>query len=362
MRPMAIDTPGAMISAADAAYGSTVLLDKQSANAMAFRFRLDEPIQKEFRRIGMDQIERARRQLAAGADPATEVHEARKCIKRIRALLRLGREGLGGAVFRAENARFRSIAAMLAPARDSHVLAETLSALDADASAGQREALARFKTALAAATPASKPAEGQGGVNADALVALDRALRRFRRLDLKPDNFSVLAAGMTRSYRRGVIAFEAAYATESDEAFHDWRKAVQAHWRHMQLISRAWPALIEARVVAARALSQILGDDHDLALVRQRLESLPGGTLDAGDTREITRMIADRQRDLRARARPRGHMIFAERPKAHGRWITALWKAAVARERIEAEAPAEPPVAPPPKARARSSAPVSSST
>src|SRR5262249_47698860 len=85
---------------------------------MAFRFKIDEPIEKGFRRVGAEQIEKARRQLSANADPAAEVHEARKCMKRARALLRLGRNGLGETVYRAENAQLRSIAQSLSGARD----------------------------------------------------------------------------------------------------------------------------------------------------------------------------------------------------------------------------------------------------
>src|SRR5262245_44083642 len=98
---------------------------------MAFRFKLNEPVQKAFRRIGLEQIERAERELSAGENAEVATHETRKCIKRVRALLRLGRPGLGDTVYRAENARMREIAALLAPARDSDVLVQTLTKLEA---------------------------------------------------------------------------------------------------------------------------------------------------------------------------------------------------------------------------------------
>jgi hypothetical protein len=303
---------------------------------MAFRFRVGEPIEKGFRRIGAEQIERARRQLAANADAATEVHEARKCMKRIRALLRLGREGLGETAFRAENAHFRAIAGSLASARDDHVLLETIVKLAAESdghTAGP--ALARLKETVAAQR--SEAATGDSPERrAEADAALERALRRFRRLRLAPDSFATLEQGLVRNYRKGLECRDVAYAENTDEAFHEWRKCVQTHWRHMALLSRAWPELFEAHIEAARRLSQTLGDDHDLALLRVRIADLPLDAVSTADAQEIEGLIQARQAALRRAARPQGDMIFAERPKAHGRRIAGIWHGAAALLREEA--------------------------
>ncbi len=302
---------------------------------MAFRFKLDEPIAENFHRIGLEQIQRARKQLDANVAPETEIHEARKSIKRIRALLRLAREGLGDRVFRAENARFRTIAARLAPARDDHVILQTILLLETHADGEARAALTRLRAAVIAHGNGSLQERGQG--IAEANTALERAARRFRRLAIQPDDFATLAKGLTRSYRRGLKWFAQAYAENSDEAFHEWRKCVQAHWRHMSLLSKVWPAVFEARVAAARELSQILGDDHDLAILKARLPMLPAGTLSDEEARVIEQMVLLRQHILRRAAVPRGQLLYAEKAKAHGRWILALWEAATALRREHAE-------------------------
>lgn len=300
---------------------------------MAFRFRLDEPITKGFRRIGAEQIERALAQLSAGTDVPTEVHEARKCLKRIRALLRLGREGLGEEVFAAENARFRDIAGRLSSARDDHVLCETLVKLEAATDdAGALAALTRLRAASLVSQGENVVAQLDPATVAEVQAELARALNGFRRLALKPNTTSALVAGLVRSYRQGRKGLVTAYATGDDEALHTWRKAVQAHWRHMALLTRLWPALFEARVEAARELSQILGDDHDLALLKSRLEA---EQLALEEKNALLALVSDRQSLLRRLAEPRGEMLFAASPKAHGRWITAVWDAAVARAKAD---------------------------
>jgi CHAD domain-containing protein len=293
---------------------------------MAFRFKLGEAIEKGFHRIGVEQIERARAQLSAHQEPAIEVHEARKCIKRTRALLRLGRIGLGETVYRAENAHFRSIAAALSSARDDHVLLETILKLIAADDGKTGAALARLKEAVLAQRFLEPNGVATGRV--DATAALERALRRFRRLTLEPDTFETLEQGLVRNYRKAVKRRNAAYVEGTDEAFHNWRKCVQTHQRHMALLSKPWPPLFEAHVEAARELSQILGDDHDLAVLRQRISALPADMLSADDIKEIEGLIAAQQRSLRLAAKPRGDIVFAERPKAHGRRIAAIWAGA----------------------------------
>lgn len=305
---------------------------------MAFRLKLDEPLGKGIRRIAAEQIEKARAQITAGQDPTREIHEARKAIKRIRALLKLARAGLGAETFRTENARFRAIGAAMAPARDESVVRATLLRLSAAADPAGAAALGRLASTLGD-RPGDDPAAACA-TRDDVAGLLDRALRQVRRLKIAPESFETLERGLVRNYRRGRDAFDVAYAEGSDEDFHAWRKCVQVHWRHMALLSRAAPKLFEAHIAAARDLSQALGDDHDFAILKVRVAALPEGALSDADRDVIGRMIAARQQALRQSARLSGEMIFAERPRAHGRRIAAVWKGAVALARLAEDAEA----------------------
>lgn len=322
---------------------------------MAFRLKLGEPIEKGFRRAGLEQIERARKQLSARVDAASEVHEARKCIKRVRALLRLGRHGLGETVFRAENAHFRAIGNALAPARDTHVMVETIVKLLAEDDHDAAPGLRALKEAIVAEVRSLPDDADLTRSEADA--ALERAQKRFRRLALKPDEFSALELGLVHNYRRGLERRALAFAEGHDEAFHDWRKTVQAHWRHLALISKAWPALFDAQIATARELAQVLGDDHDLAMLRHKIRGVSPDVLARAEAAKIEALVAKRQEALRAAAGPLGAKVFAERPKALGRRISAIWEAAAARSddtEVKAAPAAKKPVAGKATADARS--------
>src|SRR4029079_11449710 len=117
--------------------------------------------------------------------------------------------------------------------------------------------------------------------------------------------------GLERSYRRARRAFSAAYRNPSDEAFHEWRKGAQAHWRQMTLLSRAWPDYLGARAAEARNLSQLLGDDHDLEVLVAFVPSEPGAAMRGEQAALIERAARQRQGELRLTARPYGERLFA---------------------------------------------------
>lgn len=302
---------------------------------MPYRFELREDIGSAFTRIATEQIDRVLQELHAPKDRNLAVHEGRKSLKRLRALLRLVRPGIGDAAFKSENARFRDIAALFSADRDRHVLDEV---------AGQRAAAMgpRFRKAFAAVKKAlAERADVVPSHNEAAAARLKKAREEVAVLRLEPGGFATLQAGLELSYRRGRRQLRHAYAHPNDEAFHDLRKAVQQHWRHMQVLQRAWPALFAARLEAARRLSQILGDDHDLAVFVARLKALPRSTLATADRRAIDRHCRVEQDRLRTLAHPLCQQLYAERAGPFARRIAVIWHAAARFAEIEqAAAPA----------------------
>src|SRR5687767_12453521 len=98
---------------------------------MTYRFKLQEPIADGVRRIGLEQIDIAAAKLAGKKDdPAVAIHDARRCLKRLRALLRLVRPGVAETTYRRETDRLVGIGRMLAGARDLHVMQQTLGKLE----------------------------------------------------------------------------------------------------------------------------------------------------------------------------------------------------------------------------------------
>ena len=97
---------------------------------MTYRFKLQEPIAQGVRRIGLEQIDIAAAKVASKYDIPTAIHDARRCLKRLRALLRLIRPGLAEALYRREAERLVGMGKLLSGARDHFVMQQTLAKLE----------------------------------------------------------------------------------------------------------------------------------------------------------------------------------------------------------------------------------------
>jgi len=316
---------------------------------MAYRFKLGEPFDDGCRRIAVDQIERAQSQLHGKGDQAIAVHETRKALKRLRALLRLIRPAMGEGAFKQENAQLRDIGLSLSGERDRHVLLETVNKLEGAAGFGRRGLVGSVRECIAAANGEGAPLslkQAQG--------RLADAKKRLAELHIDGSGFDVVGAGLERSYGKARRAFCEAYEEQTDEAFHDWRKGTQAHWRQMTLLSRAWPDYLGARASEARNLSQLVGDDHDLAMLVDFVHSNAAAGLGNEQAAIVEKAARQRQTELRETAKPRGERLFADAPRRLRRSIAIYWQSAVALKEHELD---EGAVAPAVKHIRRPSAP-----
>src|SRR5918997_4732474 len=102
-------------------------------SAHTYRLSPGEPLPDEIRRVARGRIDHALDELRGKSDSTREeaVHEARKDMKKLRALLRLVRGDLGDRVYRRENQCFRDTARELSGMRDADVMLATLGDLEA---------------------------------------------------------------------------------------------------------------------------------------------------------------------------------------------------------------------------------------
>jgi hypothetical protein len=299
---------------------------------MSYQLSLAIPIGEAVRRVAFSELENAHADLAS-PDRHAGVHGARKCLKRLRSLLLLVRPGLPEPAYQTLKARVTAIAKGLAPAREAHALYEALGKLGGDAPAANHAALSQSlrEWLLQRRRVAERTLEGRAA--ADAMRALLELRPSFAGLAVYPDNFRSVTEGLRRSYRGARRAFHHALASGADDDHHDWRKGVQQHWRHMQLLAPCWPSELTARVGAARSLSQLLGDDHDVALLRQ-LVTAP--TLAFGSPEEIAAFLKrcrKRQQRLRQKAMGLGERLFIERSRPFAERIENYWLTAAEGEK-----------------------------
>lgn len=273
-------------------------------------YRLDPTLEPAdaLRATAMEQLQDAIDQLRNAADPAKAVHEARKDLKKVRSLLRLGRPNGRRAI----NAELRDIAAQLAGARDADVMVATVDDLRVRFAGrlparsfqtiGRRFARAAAETTIDPATIAALEAQ-RDAVGSWAFKDLD------------------LVGNATAAYARGRAERRSARKRPEAEALHEWRKRVKDLWYHHSLLEAAWPGPLEAFGDEAHTLSDHLGDDHDLAVLIERFQEQEWPS--SIDSVAFLALCEQRRAELQQDAFALAAKVYAEKPDAFARRLRA---------------------------------------
>jgi CHAD domain-containing protein len=282
-----------------------------------YRLKLSEPLPKEIARVGRGRIDEALDELRGKTEstPEEAVHEARKDMKKLRALLRLARGELGKDTLARENACFRDAARELAWTRDADVMLDTLASLDLPAGLGWE------LRKLVQAQLARDGARDREAAASRAVAILTEARKRVDDWPLALDSFEAVAKGLERTYRRGRRAFKAALEEPTAEALHEWRKRVKDLWYEHTLLRELWAPVMTAAGDEAHELSDRLGDDHDLVV----LAAWVRGHLDPDP--DFSEAVIRRREQLQREAFALGERLYAEKPSAYMRRIEGLWNA-----------------------------------
>jgi CHAD domain-containing protein len=294
---------------------------------MAYRFGPGQPISQNAREAGTEQIDRVLAHFSNGGK-GNAVHESRKAIKRLRALLRLIKPGMTKAAFRRDEARLKEIAQLLSGVRDIQAMIETAAKLEAyDRAVGAGPVGAAIKARLEEECAGAEK-RLKGGAIGRARKLLAEARKAFAGLTLEDDDFAVIAKTLESDYRKARRGFAGAYRLGADEAFHDWRKHVQRHWRQLVLVAPSWSKALRPQVALARDLAEILGEDHDLSVLAERVRADAKQFGPGPQVRAYLKLCRRRQVELRSLAEPLAARLLAEKPSSLAARLTAYWTTA----------------------------------
>ncbi|QGG94431.1 CHAD domain-containing protein [Actinomarinicola tropica] len=268
-------------------------------------------------------------------DVATAVHEVRKRGKELRGLARLARPALGD-TYAPVNADARDAGRQLSDIRDAQVLLSTLDDLvdAASGKAARRLTVVRDRqAAIAAAASASLHADDPRIADARERIVRARALVEAWPLPADP---APLRDGLERTYRDGRTAWRRLEKKDgSDRRSHEWRKAVKRLWYQARLLAPADPDTAAPLVAQLDELSDLLGDDHDLAVLVESLDEAAGEVDD--DARDAARRAARRrQRELRTAAIALGREVYGGSASSFVARLADPWDRAVAEQRAAA--------------------------
>lgn len=240
------------------------------------------------------------------------VHTVRKDLKRARAMLRLMRAALGDEAYRRNNAALREVARALGEVRDSRVLLDTLQSLPKRSAAAPDRSRAKLRARLR-----REHARARGTLHGDG-VSVRRSYKSLRSvrhsLSRGPAgryDWPVLRRGVCRVYGRARITLGRVRAHRTAEDLHELRKQTKYLWYQLEALAASDGGGTRALAAAAHRLSDLLGDDHNLTVLRGKV--LQASLAPSAQKRLLARIDARRVRLIR-RALVLARRIFRDSP------------------------------------------------
>lgn len=285
---------------------------------MTYRLKAEESVSKEIKRIASEQIEKAIDELSdtneLGVDEA--VHQARKRLKKTRAVIRLVRDRLGEKSYQQKNALYRNLGRKLSDLRDAKVQIKTLDNLiDHFSDVIAPETFTELRQELQINYRREYQRVVDEGVVTSVKNKLKDAKAEVEDWKIHLNSWSAVDKSLKRVYKRGYKDVDKVLSKPTVENLHEWRKRVKYLRYHLCILRPLWSEIMEEWVDQTHDLSDYLGEDHDLAVLKEFILSQPE-RFDRNDNLETFTALCDRRRaELQSAAILLGRRIYTEKPK-----------------------------------------------
>lgn len=294
---------------------------------MAYELSPNESIEQSVLRCAREQLDSALRALEREleGDPVEAVHSARKAIKKEQALLRLARGSLPRGRRTAERDALRAAAGKLSGMRDAEVTIQTLDQFSARF--GGQLPQATFSTARQRLERERELARVTLGPRqiAQAAEGLREVRARVDEWELRDGGWRSIDCGLRRTYRAGRRAVRRARIERSDESLHAARKRVKDLWYQLRLLAPVCGPTVRGQAQEADQAAELLGADHDLAVLRQTLvREAPDVAVDLD---ALIGLVDYRRDELQQQAFCIAERLYAEKPGAFRRRLRRSWRA-----------------------------------
>ncbi|MFZ1153853.1 MAG: CHAD domain-containing protein [Solirubrobacteraceae bacterium] len=242
------------------------------------------------------------------------VHEARKAIKRMRALARLLRYELGEEEFGRVNDSLRRAGQRLAGARDADVRLATLErlrrrhprALALQGIEGLRERLEREREQT------NEPTSQQATLKD--IAGMRRELAHW---NLVEHDLQALGPGLKRLYGEGRSRYVQVKREHANNAehIHDWRKRVKSLYYTLDMLGGESAKGMRKATQRAKRLGDLLGEEHDLWMLCAYVEQHPDAFGDdISAHKKLLKLIQRRRKRLHKRMLEHGKRLYRRKP------------------------------------------------
>ena len=281
---------------------------------MAVVLKLERDPGKDILRLLRKEIADARTLLqspqADGLAWRNAIHDARRALRRARALLRLlpadaDAHGLAP--------RLREAGHALSPLRDAQAMLETL----ATVARQSPETLGTSHAALLAWLTRSARVGERTHV-----AGVHHACHLLQAIASELDACSLecrveqLWDGVRHSTARAAKAARRARANPDEHNLHRWRRRAREQVLQLELLADCWPAVMSTQIAEHKRLVKMLGHLRDLTLLQSRVQRLRRDRLGRLSRHALVERLRLARAEQLSQAMALGALVHAERPRS----------------------------------------------
>jgi CHAD domain-containing protein len=295
---------------------------------MAYTLTPGRSIRAEVRRLADKQLTLAIASMHAIGDPKGDqgIHDARRHVKKTRALVRLVESSLGRAS-RSANKRLRRVNRILAPVADSEAVVDTLARFDARFDhALPRRIITSIRKGLVQRRIHIDQQARHDHVLQASIGLLEAERQRVQRWRPKTSGFRALKQGLRTSVRNAKRAMARSLDHPTTEHYHHWRRRVKDHWLQVRLLEGRCGNRLVRDERGLEALDGCLGELHNVMLLDATLTT--DTRVPRQDIARTLRLLRRYQTALRREAQQLGARIYRETPRQFVKRVKRAWRSA----------------------------------
>jgi CHAD domain-containing protein len=262
-----------------------------------------------------------------GANVPKAIHEIRKSMKRIRAVLRLIRDEIGYSSYYRENVFYRDLSRNLSDIRNFEVLSGSIRTLQQDLS--NTIPVVVFDSLQEELDKQQEEVTGGPSRLVQLLRITGKEVRtgreRIQDFPIRNNDFSAFEGGLYRVYRKGRKYLRDARKNPSPDRLHDLRKRMKYFWYQMEILQPIFPGPMKAYASTLESIAENLGVYHDLQVLQEFLAQ----TKIIPDTRineALQEACIAKKSMLLHDIWPLANVAYSEKPNAMLNRLASYWK------------------------------------
>jgi CHAD domain-containing protein len=291
-----------------------------------FEIRKRETFEQGTHRILEELNTETARLMTTGSRVHLSIHEARKNIKKLRAVLRLIRHEIGVEKYRQLNTFYSETGQKVALLRDDTSMVELLENFKVNIKSPELQKVIQKSIRLAKKKREKEFADffkNKKGNQLNKTISGKTGALRQANIQGNPEVFILQSVGKVHSDT--IKRMKQAEKEGTNEAYHNWRKQVKYLMFQMMILRNAWPLFFEAYIAELDKLQKLLGNLHDLNILNNYVVQGDLLTLDKKQKEALLSYIYPHRANLKKQTHTIGKLLFAESSPAFSKRLLGIW-------------------------------------